>query len=933
MNGAPQQILKLFDPDHLPDDTAVLGGKGKNLAFLSKLGVPVPYWVCVPSSVIEVICGAPPAAVQQAVAGSDHRNPESIHSASELARSWVLSRDLPAELMTELIGRLAGGAQNSGTHDPAKQRFYAVRSSALGEDSGEHSFAGQFETLLYVPLAGLQDAIVHCMASAYSERVLAYVSAKRLEAQNLRMAIIVQEMWPSERAGVLFTCNPEGRLDEMTVVAGLGLGEGVVSDLVESDQYTLDRLWVLKTAQHPGDLGLQDSVTPSIVSSARIAVKETRIVWDRAVGKGTVQEAVPSSLKSEAVLTAAQLRDLAHFGLIVEEAAGHPQDMEWGIDSGGQIVFLQTRPITTIPQGKAFLIDNSNVSESYPGVSSRLTFSVVRKFYQRIFLQALESAGVKPSAEEQNQIFGHLVVQVQGRIYYNLSNWYEMLRRIPGAQKYVAVWEEMLGIRPGHAPTVALSVRAFQVVGALRTYTAALKHLVLLNRKMTETHNRFMRTLEGFWAQDFDKLSPVELLAQQERLTQEVLRGWEITLWNDGFTFIFAALAKAALKSCGAADPGALLNDLLSGETEMESARSIASAQALAGQLCRSPRIRAVLKDHGLGGLRELRSDDEAAAFEADVAHHLARFGDRTMGELKLETETFRERPEDFVALLLSLSSPAASSRMGVAASGSPSEAQRGGRQKAEAALRSLLRNQRLRAAVVHRALDAARLCMRHRENSRFDRTRAYGMSRALFRALGRRLVENGSLMQEDHVFLYSVDELDLCVSGKSAVVSPAESLRRLALVEAQHGLNPEDRFWIRGSDPDANRIPQKRLVDDGDFVRDGVLKGVGSAAGKVTAECAVLTEPNVTADVRGKILVTRQTDPGWVFLMVNAAGLVSEKGSILSHTAIIGRELGVPTVVGVEGAAALLKSGDRVIVDGSAGTVVRTPTGASEKN
>jgi pyruvate,water dikinase len=83
-----------------------------------------------------------------------------------------------------------------------------------------------------------------------------------------------------------------------------------------------------------------------------------------------------------------------------------------------------------------------------------------------------------------------------------------------------------------------------------------------------------------------------------------------------------------------------------------------------------------------------------------------------------------------------------------------------------------------------------------------------------------------------------------------------------------------------------------------------------------------VITDPRSDLRIDGEILVSPMTDPGWVFLMVAAGGLVVERGSLLSHTAIIGRELGIPTVVGVANATRRIKDGDLIELDGQAGTV-----------
>ena len=93
---------------------------------------------------------------------------------------------------------------------------------------------------------------------------------------------------------------------------------------------------------------------------------------------------------------------------------------------------------------------------------------------------------------------------------------------------------------------------------------------------------------------------------------------------------------------------------------------------------------------------------------------------------------------------------------------------------------------------------------------------------------------------------------------------------------------------------------------------------------GRVVAEAIVITEPELDTPVKGKILITKMTDPGWIFLMAQAAGLASEKGSLLSHTAIVGRELGIPVVVGIPGVTTFFKSGDMVGLDGDAGVVWR---------
>jgi len=102
----------------------------------------------------------------------------------------------------------------------------------------------------------------------------------------------------------------------------------------------------------------------------------------------------------------------------------------------------------------------------------------------------------------------------------------------------------------------------------------------------------------------------------------------------------------------------------------------------------------------------------------------------------------------------------------------------------------------------------------------------------------------------------------------------------------------------------------------------EGTLKGIGISKGIVTGKAVVIDNPETDEDLSNKILVAQMTDPAWIFLMSRAKGLISEKGSALSHTAIIGRELGIPTVVGVDHATKLVKTGNSIQLNGSTGKV-----------
>jgi phosphoenolpyruvate synthase/pyruvate phosphate dikinase len=133
----------------------------------------------------------------------------------------------------------------------------------------------------------------------------------------------------------------------------------------------------------------------------------------------------------------------------------------------------------------------------------------------------------------------------------------------------------------------------------------------------------------------------------------------------------------------------------------------------------------------------------------------------------------------------------------------------------------------------------------------------------------------------------------------------------------------PGDRFTSRGAVYQGNSFASASIAAsavDGEDRRTGL----GCYPGVVRGPARVVVDPRNTELRRGEILVAERTDPGWVLLFPLAAGLLVERGSLLSHSAIVARELGLPTVVSVEGVTRWLKDGDWVELDGANGTVTR---------
>jgi len=196
----------------------------------------------------------------------------------------------------------------------------------------------------------------------------------------------------------------------------------------------------------------------------------------------------------------------------------------------------------------------------------------------------------------------------------------------------------------------------------------------------------------------------------------------------------------------------------------------------------------------------------------------------------------------------------------------------------------------------------------------------AYGIVRDIFNQIGTNLEEEGAIEKKDDIYYLTIDEIISFIMGSSVDDNlKATAAKRKDRLESCRAKKPSQRILLQGT-PYLNFIPQDISRHSTDEA--GVLKGVGCSAGEASGEAAVILDNMGAADTAGKILVAEMTDPGWVFLMIAAKGLVVEKGSLLSHTAIIGRELGIPTVVGVKGATRLIANGQTITINGHTGEV-----------
>jgi pyruvate,water dikinase len=517
----------------------------------------------------------------------------------------------------------------------------------------------------------------------------------------------------------------------------------------------------------------------------------------------------------------------------------------------------------------------------------------------------------------------HMLALINGRVYYNLMNWYRLVSLLPGFRWNKGFMEGMMGVAEGENATdqEEISWARRWLVEFPRVLKVGLNAVRLqwrLPKMIKRFHADFDAVYQRYRRLEIESLPPHRCLELFAELEEKILWHWRAPIVNDFSAMIFYGLLKKLTVSWGVDPAGGLHNALVSGQGDIESTEVSDQLVALARRIRDTDagfadRFREAAPE---AALRMLRSHAELAPL---LDTYLDRFGDRCVAELKLESTSMRDDPRFCMAMLQNYL------RQPVLRDATPTGGESKLCQEAEEKVRAHLRGRFTRCGMpklpIYRwVLRHARAAIRNRENQRLARTRAFALVRRLMRSVGANWSRQRILDHAEDIFLLELSEIRAFVYG----VSPSTDLRDLVEHRRREYQRyealpqPPDHIVTYGSPHAGNALAAQKSVAPS----EGALRGLGACPGVVEAKAIVLFEPDATLRLSGEILVTRQTDPGWVVLFPNIGGLVVERGSMLSHSAIVAREMGIPCVVGAENATDHIRSGVSLRLDGGAGTV-----------
>ncbi len=717
----------------------------------------------------------------------------------------------------------------------------AVRSSSMQEDAETQSYAGQFETVLDVRTS---DKFIEALEAVFKSR-----QSKAYSTKTGPVHAIVQTFIEPDLSGVIFSVNPANGNNEFVINVAPGRGTSVVEGKSD-EQYFVDRL-------------------------------NTQQV---------------SRVNDTGILQTQHIDTLTEITLAIETLFGSPQDIEWAIKDD-QVFVLQARPITKISHLRVW--DSSNISESFPGIVLPLTFSIAKRGYLLGYKAQAYSAGLSwYELEENNRTFDAMIGIFNGKMYYNLLNWYRYISLFPGSKRNQKFLDDQIATQ-GQA--VHQAPRKLRTGFRIKFLFRIIYRTVFFRYEL----NNFYKRFAGF-EEDMNRMPKGNdsqlLMLQYSHIEQKIIPQFARTLDNDFLVMTYHGWLKKVLNKW-LPDKPFEKNSIIGSISGVMSAEQALSLYSIADDIKND---KAALKLLIQSKFEELDQHLAGTVIQQKIEEYIKVFGHRFAQDQKIEAPNPTLEKFGIYKIMkpyVSLNSNEIKKRLSDSNLAS------------EAIEKELLTKLNFYQRIVYRwLLKHLKRHLRLREKNRLLRGRVYGHMRELFPKVGSALANEGLIESAQDIYYLQIEEIYQAMQGTVVVNDLQERIRaRKKAYLKYHEIDMPERF-ITTSLPSLEKIEYVREVEQPTTSKISI-QGLISSPGTVEGKVLVLDEP-VIPEEPYDILVARHTDPGWTPLIALAKGVIVEHGGMLSHAAIVTRELGIPSIIGVQNITSTLKTGMQVRIN-----------------
>lgn len=865
-------------------DLPLVGGKGANLGEMTKAGFPVPEGFCVTTGAYKdflthnVLVGFISQVIKDA-------NLDNISQIGEEIRERLRLSEIPEQVKKAIISAIYKAGSNN---------YYAVRSSATAEDLAFASFAGQQDT--YLNIKGekeLLDSVRNCWASLFTDRAILYRIQNKIEHEKVQMSVVIQKMVLPEVSGIMFTADPvSGHRGIVSIDASYGLGEAMVSGLVSPDIYKFSKK--------------DNSLENKTIADKKLAILPTE-------GGGTKKVEITGEKATSQVMSDAQLIKLTKLGMMIEKHYGCPQDIEWCLENG-ILYIVQSRAITSlfplpspVPEDDAL---HAYVSFNHFQVMtdpiSPLGIDILKIIipFDKGARSAEEYAFLKSSA---------------GRIYIDLSELLQYKRLRKGLPAFLKNADSLLAealIELVGRPDFETRIKKHKGrAKVLRKYMQpiivnAVKNLIFrkpegsiefmnsyIEKRIKTSEESIRKSKQGI-----DRLEAIYEVASFHKDLQALLPKMAPGIIG------FKMLERLEVKLLGSKKYVAIIITGLEGNITTEMGLLVGD---LADIIRKSPELVKEFENEDyrtlVARVNKLRGQDE---FKQLFNTFMEKYDMRAAGEIDMAKDRWVENPEPLVKSILAT--------IRTSKEGTHRREYRETMERAKKAAEELVREVetkrgKMQGKIVKRLVRVCRNMLPVREHPKYLIMKLIMIFKRAFLAEARLLVQKGHLVEEKDIFFVNFWELHKAIEKNESLIELVEQRKE----EYQHYRKLRAPRVIT-SEGEEIKASYKR-----ENLPEGALVGMPVSAGVIEGIAKVITDPVYSSLNKGEILVAPFTDPGWTPLFINAAGLVMEIGGLLTHGTVVAREYGIPAVVGITDATKIIRTGQRIRVDGNAGFVL----------
>ncbi len=756
--------------------------------------------------------------------------------------------------------------------EPEKNSLWAVRSSADVEDGENKSYAGLFTTEI--------NCNPHQLVEAFKKVITGYKQVLKNipeyhETEHFGFHIVLQEMICGELSGVGFSVNPLEQVSEhpiINIIPGLGIKLVSGEENAMMIRLTKQPEVISEEKQYHGELFKQVS------GYAKITLTKNELF----------EKITP------------YLQELRESLQNLDQLQGQPVDTEFTIYNN-KIYWLQIRPITTlIPRGDYSVWDNSNMDVNYPGIVMPLTISFVQHSYSNAYIHMCRFLGAGTSFIKKNySLFKNTVGAINGGMYYNVTSYQQLLYQMPFGQKTSALFPKMLGAEDA---TFQKPSQSASFIAYIRLFLNLIRSMLFFGYFKKKYIAQYDNIQQRFDNTSLQKQSHAALIQHYTILEDEISNYWYVPILNSLFTMItYNNLTKILSRSRLYQEYPNFLNDSLMGSGQVVSMEIVRTLQDLTHRLHQNPDVKKVILEKENSQVLPYLTDNHSEYFEL-IMSYINKYGERSdEGELKIETVNYREDPTKFVAFL----------RSNLSVSQHKIKAKE--TFNYIAILKETYRTNPIKLLLFKIGIKFTIKRVRDRENFRFIRTKTFDMVRQIFREIDSVLLEKKMILTSGDSLYLHFEELmkpEIWSSQYKEIIDT----RKLAYT-AHQGVEHPIRY--HKVNDELYPIHEKQSTS-----KNG-LDGVACSSGITEGEVLLVTAQNIhELEIAGKILVAPFFEPGWVGLFSRAEGIISERGSLLSHTSILCREMGIPAIIGAKKCTKNLNNGDIIKMNGATGSI-----------